>query len=256
MNTMLDNLLDRRANFLSFVQRRVGDRSLAEDILQSAYVRALERSGTVREPESAMAWFYSVLRNAVIDHFRSRASESGALDRWASELETAQSQSGPPDAFTRDLVCGCIEHILPTLRPAYAEALREVDLAEQPLAEFAAHHGITSGNAAVRVHRARAALRRELARVCGACSLHACLNCTCKRATVHSGATRPARTSSPHPARSSPSTAPPQRFALSIARRPPRNRSSSASACAKPDLRIARSASATRPSPAPPSPSR
>lgn len=189
-NTMLDNLLDRRAAFLSFVQRRVGDRALAEDILQSAYVRALERSGTVREPESAAAWFYSVLRNAVIDHFRSRASESGALDRWASELENAPqvNQSSAPDAFTHDLVCGCIEQILPTLRPAYAEVLREMDLAEQPLPEFAARHGITPGNAAVRAHRARAALRRELARVCGACSLHACLNCTCKRAAVHTAA--------------------------------------------------------------------
>jgi RNA polymerase sigma-70 factor (ECF subfamily) len=187
MSKMLDNLLDRRSAFLSFVQRRVDDRALAEDILQSAYVRALESAGGLRRQESAVAWFYSVLRNAVIDHFRSRASESSALERWAFELEhdaPSASQSPAPDAFAQDLVCGCIEHLLPTLRPAYAEVLREVDLAEQPLSSFAARHKLTAGNAAVRAHRARAALRRELARVCGACSLHACLNCTCKTATV------------------------------------------------------------------------
>jgi RNA polymerase sigma-70 factor (ECF subfamily) len=185
MSKTLDNLLDRRSAFLSFVQRRVGDRSLAEDILQSAYVRALENSGGLRQQESAVAWFYSILRNAVIDHFRSRASENSALERWAIELEhdaPQASQSSTPDAFAHDLVCGCIEHLLPTLRPAYAEVLREVDLDEQPLSSFAARHKLTAGNAAVRAHRARAALRRELARVCGACSLHACLNCTCKTA--------------------------------------------------------------------------
>lgn len=188
---MLDNLLDRRAAFLSFVQRRVGDRALAEDILQSAYVRALERSTTVRAQESAVAWFYSVLRHAIIDHFRSHASENKALDRWGRELEAGShaAENSMEDAFTKGLACDCISTLLPTLRPAYAEALREIDLAEQPLPDFAARHGITPGNAAVRLHRARTALRRELASVCGLCSLHACLDCTCKATPLATGAT-------------------------------------------------------------------
>ncbi|HEX4154232.1 MAG TPA: sigma-70 family RNA polymerase sigma factor [Acidobacteriaceae bacterium] len=195
MSKSLDNLLHRRASFLAFVQRRVGDRSLAEDILQSAYVRALQHGEDLRQAQSAVAWFYIVLRNAVVDHFRSRASENSALERWARELETEPhaGQSAAPDEFTHALVCGCIKHLFPTLRPAYAEILREVDLAEQPLSQFAARHQLTPGNAAVRAHRARAALRRQLVRVCGACSLHACLNCSCKtpRDAGPAAATRP-----------------------------------------------------------------
>jgi RNA polymerase sigma factor (sigma-70 family) len=180
--TTLQTLLDRRASFLAFVQRRVSDHSLAEDILQVAYMRALERSGNLREEESAVAWFYAVLRNAVIDHFRHRASESSAIDRWASELGlSSEAEPAAADPSARTFICGCIEQVLPTLRPAYAEVLREVDLAEVPLAEFARRHKLKPGNAAVRAHRARAALRRELARTCGSCSVHACLNCVCKR---------------------------------------------------------------------------
>lgn len=175
----LDNLLERHAAFLSFVQHRVDDRALAEDILQSAYVRAIERSGNLRAQESAVGWFYQVLRNAVIDHYRARASEGGALQRWAAELELA-GEAAAPDDSTLQMACRCIERLLPTLRPAYAEILREVDLNELPLTEYAAGHGLSANNATVRAHRARAALRRELARVCGVCSLHACLDCTCK----------------------------------------------------------------------------
>ena len=82
----LQTLLDRRAAFLAFVQRRVGDRSLAEDIVQAAYVRAIEHTGTLREEQSMTAWFFSVLRNAIVDHYRRNASESSAMDKWAVEL--------------------------------------------------------------------------------------------------------------------------------------------------------------------------
>ena len=184
----LETLLARRASFLAFVRRRVHDPALAEDILQAAYVRALAKSDDLRAEESAVAWFYRVLRNAVIDHARRSATESVAMDRWAREL--GWSTDGEPvvaEQAARTFICGCIEHVLPTLRPAYAELLREVDLAERPLAEFAAAHKLTAGNASVRAHRARAALKRELARTCGACSLHACLDCVCKRPEARRG---------------------------------------------------------------------
>lgn len=185
-DTTLTNLLERHAAFLSFLERRIGDRALAEDILQNAYVRAMERSGSLREQGSAVAWFYSILRNAVIDHFRSRTSENKALENWAAELEESSEEKANTtgDLFTRGLVCHCIEKVLPTLKPQYAVILKRVDLDEQPLGEFAREHGLSAGNAAVRAHRARAALKRELARVCGVCSLHSCLDCTCKN-TAH-----------------------------------------------------------------------
>lgn len=182
-DTPLENLLTRRAAFLSFVHRRVSDRELAEDIVQAAYMRALDGVGKLRENESAAAWFYSVLRNAVIDHYRRRATEASALERFAQEYETSGDDGHEPTMpapGTRHFVCGCIEQVLPALRPAYADILRSVDLDETPLAAYASAQRITAGNATVRIHRARAALRKELARFCGACTLHACLNCVCK----------------------------------------------------------------------------
>ena len=55
-----DSLLDLRRRFLALIERRVEDRAIAEDILQAAYVRALESQaleskGRLRADESAVA---------------------------------------------------------------------------------------------------------------------------------------------------------------------------------------------------------
>ena len=175
----LNALLDLRRKFLGFVAHRVGDLSLAEDILQVAYVRALEAGGDLRENESAVAWFYRILRNAIIDSHRRRTTETAALERCARELESMPE----PAPILLEAACECIAGALDRLTPQYASLIREVDLNETALSHYARRQGITPGNAAVRAHRARAALRRELMQCCGICSDHGCLDCTCHRAT-------------------------------------------------------------------------
>nr|WP_232298833.1 sigma-70 family RNA polymerase sigma factor [Granulicella tundricola] len=168
-------LLDQRRHFLRFLQRRVSSPALAEDILQNAYLRALEHSAELRSNESSTAWFYRILRNAVIDHYRHRTVEDRAFNQWAAELETEIA----PNDLTHDLVCQCIARALPSLTPSYAQILNEVDLAEYSLATFARAHNITQQNATVRIHRARKALKQRLIETCGACSAHGCLDCNC-----------------------------------------------------------------------------
>jgi RNA polymerase sigma-70 factor (ECF subfamily) len=168
------NLVLQRSQFLRFVQRRVDSPATAEDIIQSAYIRAIEQAPTLRAEESAAAWFYRILRNAVIDHYRHRAAEDRALERWAQDLTEAA-----PDPQTHEIVCECIAEVLLTMKPAYSEILRSVDLADTTLDTFAKKVGITAGNAAVRVHRARQALKKQLTQICGTCAKHGCINCTC-----------------------------------------------------------------------------
>jgi len=168
-------LIAQRSQFLRFLTRRVAAPTLAEDILQTAYVRALEHAAELCTGESSTAWFYRILRNAVIDFYRHRSVEDRALTQWASELET---EVGAND-LTHDIVCRCIEKVLPTLTPSYAAILKEVDLDEGSLPAFASRHAITTANATVRIHRARKALKQKLIDTCGACALHQCLDCDC-----------------------------------------------------------------------------
>ena len=168
-------LLDNHARFLGFLERRVGSRDEAEDILQEAFVRSVDRAGSLRDAESATAWFYRVLRNAVIDHYRREGTRSRAVERLAAE---AEEPPGPDDELER-AACACVTALVDTLKPEYGAAIRRVDLEGQSVRGFAEEAGITPTNAGVRLHRAREALRRQLARSCGTCLEHGCLDCTC-----------------------------------------------------------------------------
>lgn len=172
----IQRLVESHRQFLSFLERRVESRAVAEDILQSAFVRGLERGGEVRDEESAVAWFYRVLRNAVIDHYRHRASTERALEGWGKEFIGQEI----PEAELRQDICQCISALVETLKPEYQQAIRIIDLDDGSLNDLAQQSGITSGNAAVRVHRAREALRKQVRTVCGSCAEHGCLDCHCE----------------------------------------------------------------------------
>lgn len=169
------SLVENHREFLRFLEKRVGSRALAEDILQEAFVRGIGRIEALRNDESAVAWFYRTLRNAVIDsHRRHRAAER-ALAAFAEELEKHEE----PVEEIHGAVCQCVARLAETLKPEYAEALQRIEVQGVPVKAFAEERGISSSNAAVRVFRAREALRRQVMTSCGTCAEHGCLNCTC-----------------------------------------------------------------------------
>jgi RNA polymerase sigma factor (sigma-70 family) len=172
-------LLDNHARFLSFLERRVGSRDEAEDILQEAFVRSLDRAPLFDESSSALAWFYRVLRNALTDHYRRQGTRGRAMNRLIAETEI----STEPDQELEAVVCACVMSLLDTLKPEYGVALRRVELEGISVKNYAEEAGITPGNAGVRLHRARESLRKQLALTCGTCLKHECLDCDCSKPT-------------------------------------------------------------------------
>lgn len=169
-------LLANHARFLAFVERRVGSREDAEDILQEAFVRSLDRASSLRSSASATAWFYRVLRNALTDYFRRQDSRGRAISRLAVETDPPDD----PDGQLEAVVCACILSLVDTIKPEYGGALRRVDLDGVSVRNYAEEAGITPSNAGVRLHRAREALRKQVARACGTCLEHGCLDCACR----------------------------------------------------------------------------
>lgn len=168
-------LVDNHRQFLAFLERRLGDRALAEDILQDAFVKSLTKEEDARDETSSVAWFYRTLRNAVIDHYRRNSTRSRALELLAGELDGAVEP--PPELH--DAICGCVTRLASTLKPEYEAALRRIDVDGAPVQDFAAEAGITPNNASVRVFRAREALRKQVKTSCGTCADHGCLECSC-----------------------------------------------------------------------------
>lgn len=171
----VQRLVDNHRVFLAFLTARLGDRAVAEDILQEAFVRGLGKLDAVRDDASVIAWFYQLLRNAVIDHHRRGAVRDRRLTALAAEL----AEQVEPPAELAGAVCRCVGSLADNLKPEYAEALRRIELDGVAVKDYATERGITPGNAAVRVFRAREALKRQVQRACGTCADHGCLECTC-----------------------------------------------------------------------------
>src|SRR5687768_17336267 len=116
-------LLENHRAFLKYLEHRVGDRALAEDILQDAFAKVLARPDRAPADEGVVRWFYRALRNAAIDHFRRRGSVSRAMEAFARELDV-QVTPGPEMGAE---ICACVGRLAGALKPEYADALQAID---------------------------------------------------------------------------------------------------------------------------------
>jgi RNA polymerase sigma-70 factor (ECF subfamily) len=173
----IETLLENHRAFLRYLERRVGDRMLAEDILQDAFAKVVTRPEQAPPDEAAVPWFYRTLRNAAVDQFRRRGAADRAYEAFARELETHEVPTGDMEAE----ICACVSRLASTLKPEYAEALQVIEVGGTPVKAFAEQRGLSSSNAAVRVFRAREALKKRVTESCGTCAEHGCRDCTCRQ---------------------------------------------------------------------------
>ncbi|MHB8418347.1 MAG: sigma-70 family RNA polymerase sigma factor [Myxococcales bacterium] len=176
MDVPLQTLLAQRSRFLAFVRRQIGDEAAAEDLLQAAFVRAAQSPSDLHSSSRATAWFYRILRNAIVDHYRRRSARENALAQLAREGSIVEEPAA-------NRVCDCVFKVLPALREDHQAIIRAVEIDGRAVAEVAGFIGITANNASVRLHRARTALREGLMEFCVNCctdeTVGACRNCYC-----------------------------------------------------------------------------
>jgi RNA polymerase sigma-70 factor (ECF subfamily) len=172
----LATLLENHRAFLGYLERRVGDRALAEDILQDAFAKVVDNPELAPADEGVVPWFYRTLRNAAIDQFRRRGAASRAAEAFAREVDVHTT----PEPELEAEICACVARLAGTLKPEYAQALQAIDVDGTPVKTFAEQHGLSVSNAGVRVFRARQALKRRVTESCGTCAEHGCRNCTCQ----------------------------------------------------------------------------
>jgi RNA polymerase sigma-70 factor (ECF subfamily) len=169
----------QRNAFKAFLAARVGSEAEAEDILQNGLLKAVQRAGELKDDAKLTAWFYQLLRHAIVDHYRS----SGARRRRDDALGTLVASLGEdvapaPKAWDAQL-CRCLGSVVDTLKPQHAELLRRIDLDGETVQSAARALKMTPNNASVTLHRARKELRTRLEAFCGACAEGACLDCNC-----------------------------------------------------------------------------
>ena len=83
---VIQRLLENESAFKQFVRRRVGEKAVVEDILQQSFTRAVERSHSLNNKQSALAWFYQILRHTIADYYRSHGAEARRNEALLQEL--------------------------------------------------------------------------------------------------------------------------------------------------------------------------
>ncbi len=174
MTPAIDRLVAQHNVFRLFVAKRMHNEQAAEDVLQTAYAKAVERQHQIREHESVVAWFYRLLRNSITDHYRHAAVESRRM-QYDSEADLTV-----PAPQLKATACECVMAALDSLKPDYANAIRQVDIGGAAVQTFGEAAGISADNASVRLHRARKALAKEVVAACGVCAEHKCVDCDCR----------------------------------------------------------------------------
>lgn len=176
----LARLSSARGQLVALVARKTGDTTLAEDLVQEAFARALthELPALDNGDEALSAWILRVIKNAAIDQARRAGARARVAERLAREL------SEPEQEDARE-ACRCVLGLADELKPEYREALLRIEVDGLAVKDFAAERNLSANNAAARVMRARKALGRELARACGDCASETgespmgCADCSC-----------------------------------------------------------------------------
>ena len=159
-----------RTRLSSFVRSRVPPGEV-DDVLQIAALRAIERAESLEDPARVLPWLYRVHRNVATDESRKRARRQRWLAHDASVPELPASETTS--------LCDCSVTQALSMRPSYAHVLNLVDVCGATVEEAAQALGISANNVAVRLHRARKALRQSMLEHCGVTSLRECADCRC-----------------------------------------------------------------------------
>ena len=154
------HLLESRERIVACVHARLGESGVDGDVLHEALLRALRAAPEFRDELRLSAWFDAVVLQAVSDLRRqTRGSSPSAVGMAHDPASGAAASDAAPEAIH------CLEPLLPTLKPEYADALA-ADLRDEDLGATAERFHITPINLKVRRHRAREVLRARLEEAC------------------------------------------------------------------------------------------
>ena len=147
------------AAVVAYVRRRTATAADAQDAVAETFLTAWRRVGEMPEGDAARAWLYGVARRVLANQRRGTRRRAGLSVRLRNDEEAS------PDVETHVLAADDRRTVLAALtrlRESDQEVLRLAVWEELPHREIASVVGCTEASVAVRLHRARARLAREI----------------------------------------------------------------------------------------------
>jgi RNA polymerase sigma-70 factor (ECF subfamily) len=151
--------------------RLTGSRADADDLCQEAILRAYQRWDRFESGTNCRAWLTRILVNSFINGYRRRVRERRLLDvatdptrEEAFFSAEARRGRGPDGGIVPEGLDDELHAALDALAPEFRAVVVLVDLEEMSYQEAARTLSCPLGTVMSRLHRARAQLRRRIAR--------------------------------------------------------------------------------------------
>jgi RNA polymerase sigma-70 factor (ECF subfamily) len=146
-----------RTDLLRYLVRRCQSDDEAADLLAEAYLTAWRKLEAIPDGEAAQLWLFGVARNLLLRSARSRRVADALVERLASELQAAHAAAAPGDRghdALRLALAGLSEQDREILTLTAWEGLTPREIAQVT--------GSSANVVRIRLHRARARLKKEL----------------------------------------------------------------------------------------------
>lgn len=144
---------------LSFIQQRVSDSSMSDDILQEVFIKIHTRIDSLQDNKKIKAWLFQITRNTIIDYYRKANPLDGSLD----ELNELEDEDDP---IALQDIQSCIVPMIKSLPEDYRDALFMTELNGLSQKELADKLHISYSAAKSRVQRGRSLLKEALSNCC------------------------------------------------------------------------------------------
>ncbi len=149
---------DTRTDLLAYILRRSRNAEDAADVLAETYLIAWQKLEKVPKGERARLWLFGIARNLLMKSASRSRSSNALVERLANELRSAESAHLPLADERRD----ALRAVLAALPVRDREILTMTAWEGLTPKQIAAVMGTSANVVRVRLHRARARLKRQL----------------------------------------------------------------------------------------------
>lgn len=155
-----------RGGVFTFLLHRVGDRGLAEDLLQDVFLRVVKARASYQVGRRFRPWLFSIVRNAVTDSHRRRAVRKiVVLEEDLEPTREAVAPAGPAELVDAADLRAAIEGAVARLPAEQREVFLLRERAELDFESIAELTGAGLATVKSRMRYALGALRRSLSQL-------------------------------------------------------------------------------------------
>ncbi len=148
-----------------YLVRMVGNRTTADDLLQETLLRIARGLPNFEGRSSVKTWAFTIATRTATDYFRRPETRAQIVD-VDDAPEIPASEVDVEGRMVIDEMNSCVREVIDSLPEDYRAALVLHDLQGLTAAATAEASGCSLATAKIRIHRARARLRKALGAEC------------------------------------------------------------------------------------------